>query len=237
LPLRNPRRRLLDELYEEEVRMGLRSLRVRVTAIALVTGFGVAAAVAGAAPTALVTVKSTQNAALGKILVNGSGKTLYHYASEKKNAVKCTGSCARTWPPLLIGAGAKPVAAPGVTASLLGTVKRPDGKLQVTYKGLALYLYAGDKKAGDVKGQGTSGIWHAIAPSGVVVKKAATTTGTSTGSGAGSGSSGGSGGSGSSGSGSGSGTGSTGGGGGGGGGGGTGEPADCAANPGGYGCM
>ena len=110
-------------------------------------------------------MKSTQNTSLGKILVSSTGKTLYHFASEPKNAVKCTGSCATQWPPLLIGTGVTPVAAPGVTASLLGTVKRPDGKLQVTYRGLALYLYSGDKKAGDVKGQG--GSWHAIAPSGV----------------------------------------------------------------------
>ena len=75
-----------------------RSVRERLTVFALVTGFGVAAGVAAAGPTALVTVKSTQNSALGKILVNASGKTLYHYSSEAKNAVKCTGTCAKTWP-------------------------------------------------------------------------------------------------------------------------------------------
>src|SRR6187402_1259848 len=101
--------------------MGLRTLRVRFTAIGLVIGLGVAAAAASAGPTALVTVKSTQNSALGKILVSANGKTLYHYGSEGKNVVKCIASCAKQWPPLLIGAGATPIAAPGVTASLLGT--------------------------------------------------------------------------------------------------------------------
>src|SRR3954462_1328086 len=112
--------------------MGLRTRRVHLAVIASVIGFGVAASVASAGPHALVTVKSTNNSSLGSILVNSTGRTLYHFASEPKNAVKCTGVCAKQWPPLLIGTGLKPVAAPGVTASLLGTVKRPDGKLQVT---------------------------------------------------------------------------------------------------------
>ena len=72
------------------------------------------------------------------MLVTASGRTLYHDSSEKKNVVKCLASCASQWPPLLVAPGAKPVPGPGVTASLLGTVKRPDGKLQVTYAGLPL---------------------------------------------------------------------------------------------------
>ena len=198
--------------------MGLRALRVRLAAIAIVTVFGVAAAVATADHQSLVAVKSTQNVALGKILVNASGRTLYHYSSEQKNIVKCTGSCAAKWPPLVIAAGVTPIAAPGVTASLLGTVERPDGKVQVTYHGMPLYLFSGDAKAGDVKGQGNGGIWHAIAPSGSIVTKALTTsagagTGTSSGSGSGTGT----------GSGSGTGSGTT--------------TTNCAADPGGYGCM
>jgi predicted lipoprotein with Yx(FWY)xxD motif len=150
-----------------------------VAAVAIVV-FGVAAAVA---PASIVTVTSAQNTALGKILVSSSGKTLYHYSGEKKNSVKCTGSCAAQWPPLVVTASAKPAAGPGVTASLLGTIKRPDGKTQVTYKGLPLYTYSGDRKAGDVKGQGSSGIWHALAPSGAVVTKTATTSSSTSGSG------------------------------------------------------
>jgi predicted lipoprotein with Yx(FWY)xxD motif len=214
--------------------MGLRVLRVRLAAFATVTAFGVAAAVAGATPSALTVVHSAQNGALGKILVSASGRTLYHDSSEKKNVVKCLGSCASQWPPLLVAAGAKPVPGPGVTASLLGTVKRPDGKLQVTYAGLPLYLFAGDKKAGDVKGQGQGGLWHALAPTGAVVTKSVTVSSGSGTSGSGSGSS----------SGSTSGTGSTSGSGTGssgttttGGTGGSGGGTDCTANPQGYGCM
>ncbi|HZO98605.1 MAG TPA: hypothetical protein VFB42_14685 [Gaiellaceae bacterium] len=215
--------------------MRLRAVGPRWAAIALVAGLGVATTVASGAPTALVAVNTVQNAALGKILVSAKGRTLYHPSSERRNAVRCTGACAVTWPPLVVGAGAKPIAGPGVKASLLGTVKRPDGKLQVTYAGLALYLYSGDRKAGDVKGQGSGGAWHAVAPSGAVVTKAVTSApGSAGGATSGGGSSSGAGSS--SGSGSTPGSGSTGGGSAGGGSTG-GTTTDCAQNPGGYGCM
>ena len=106
--------------------MALRALRTRLAAVALVTGLAVAVGVANAA---LVSVHSTQNTALGKILVSASGRTLYHDSLEGKNLVKCIGACASQWPPLVIAAGAKPVAGSGVTASMLGTVKRSDGMI------------------------------------------------------------------------------------------------------------
>ena len=115
-----------------------------------------------------------------------------------------------------------------MTASKVGVVKRPDGKMQVTYAGLPLYLFAGDSKAGDVNGQGLGGLWHAIAPSGLVVMKAVKAGSTSSG---GSSSS-----TGGSTSGSGSTAPSTGGGSSSGGGSAT-TPSSCATDPGGYGCM
>jgi hypothetical protein len=78
-----------------------------------------------------------------------------------------------TWLPLVIPAGVRPISGPGVVASMLGTVKRPDGRVQVTYDGFPLYLFSGDTKAGEVNGQGSGGIWHALAPSGVPVTKVA----------------------------------------------------------------
>jgi predicted lipoprotein with Yx(FWY)xxD motif len=136
-------------------------------------GTAVVAASATAAPASITVVHSLQTSSLGIILVGAGGRTLYHDSAEAKNVVKCTGACSTHWPPLLIAPGAKPAAGPGVTPSWLGTVQRPDGKLQVTYRGMPLYLFAGDKKAGDVKGQGGSGIWHAIKPSGAIVTKGA----------------------------------------------------------------
>jgi predicted lipoprotein with Yx(FWY)xxD motif len=152
--------------------------------VSAVTGLAVLAITAAGAParSSLTTVSITNNGVLGTILVTAGRRTLYHESSEPRNSVKCTGTCASLWPPLLLASGAKPIPGPGITASLLGTVKRPGGKLQVTYRGLALYLYSGDAKAGQVKGQGVGGVWHAIAPSGLLVTKAATTSAGTTGS-------------------------------------------------------
>jgi predicted lipoprotein with Yx(FWY)xxD motif len=149
--------------------MGSRPLALAATAIGLAATAALASASVG------LTVKSSKSSALkATIVVNATGRTLYHTNVEHKNVVKCTGACAETWPPLL-AAGAKPVAGPGVTASKLGIVKRPDGKMQVTYNGYALYLYAGDSKAGQVNGQGTAGVWHAVSTTGAVVTTQAAT--------------------------------------------------------------
>jgi len=161
-----------------------RPLRVLATATAL----GAAVVAVSAAGTSVATVSSRTNAALGKILVGAGGRTLY---SERKALTECTGSCAVQWPPLVIGARAKPIAGPGVKASLLGTVKRPDGRLQVSYRGQPLFLFAGDAKAGDVNGQAVGATWHALTPSGAAVTKlvSSSSTGSTPGDSAGSGSS------------------------------------------------
>lgn len=209
--------------------MALRARYLTLTAVVAV--FGLFAVGATASPKTLVTVNTVSNSTLGKILVS-AGRTLYHPST------KCTGACTTAWPPLLVTG--KPIAGPGVVASKLGTVKLSGGKLQVTYAGKALYRYAGDKKAGQVKGQGAGGTWHAVAPSGVLVMKSLTSSAGTTSSGSGTGSSStGSGSTSSSGS---SGTTSSGSGSSGSSGSGSGSSSsdptgDCSTNPGGYGCM
>jgi predicted lipoprotein with Yx(FWY)xxD motif len=219
--------------------MRLRTLSVRLVAIAIVIVFGVTAVWASAA---LTTVNTMKNTALGGILVSANGRTLYHDSAEQRNVVRCTGPCATVWPPLLISGSAKPAAGAGVNKALLGTVKRPNGTMQVTYRGLPLYLYSGDKKPGEVNGQGSAGIWHALTPGGVVILKSVTASagsagsGSSTGSSSATGSSGSTTGSGNTGGTTGN-TGGTTGTGTAGTGTGTTGATDCATNPGGYGCM
>jgi hypothetical protein len=69
----------------------------------------------------------------------------------------------------VIAAGVKPVAGPGLDARKLGTIKRPDGRLQVTYNGLALYRDVYDK-SGQANGQGQDSLWYAVTPAGAVTK-------------------------------------------------------------------
>jgi predicted lipoprotein with Yx(FWY)xxD motif len=119
---------------------------------------------------AKVVVLRTLKTSSGRVLTNSKGFALYWYAQDTPNSSKCTGSCASTWPPLL----GKPQAAMGVTLTSLGTITRPDGSIQATYKGHPLYLYVLDTKAGKITGNGVGGQWH------VMFKKAASSTGGST---------------------------------------------------------
>lgn len=122
-------------------------------------------------------VNGAFNAKLKKtILVNAQGLTLYGFTADTGGKPTCYNDpadhCSRAWPPLTtVGA---PRAGKGVKASLLGTVKRKDGTLQVTYKRIPLYTDAGaksyglvaDKRPGDVNGVGFAQLWFALAPSG-----------------------------------------------------------------------
>jgi predicted lipoprotein with Yx(FWY)xxD motif len=159
-----------------------------VTAIAAVAGAGVLA-LGAAGSTGKPTIKMADNPSIGTIVVGATGLTLYHYADDHGSVVKCNGACAKQWPPVLIAAGAKPMAGPGITASKLGTVKRPDGTMQMTYAGWALYRFAGDTKSGQINGQGLEKEWYAVAPSGKVVKLLPAKESTNTGGAAPSGSS------------------------------------------------
>ena len=113
---------------------------------------------------------STASTSLGRILINSGGHTLYLFSKDKNDKSACSGMCAKFWPPLL--AAAKPRALAGVRASLLGTTKRTDGRLQVTYNRHPLYSFLKDTKKGQTDGEGLTafgGVWHAVSPAGAAV--------------------------------------------------------------------
>ena len=104
---------------------------------------------------------------LGRILVDSKGITLYDFVKDKGTTSVCYGACAALWPPLI--SNGKPLAGPGVRASLLGTTKRKDGKLEVTYNGHPLYYFVTDHKPGQTTGQGVNqfgGPWWVISAAG-----------------------------------------------------------------------
>jgi predicted lipoprotein with Yx(FWY)xxD motif len=150
--------------------MGVR-LRWALPVAALLAVSGVGAALAATmSKTSSGTVKAAHNATYGSLLVTAAGMTLYHYTPDRNGAVKCAAGCVQFWPPLVVKAGVKPTAGAGIVKSKLSTVKRPDGRTQVTYAGFPLYRYAGDKKRGDVKGQGFEKIWFAVTAKGTLAK-------------------------------------------------------------------
>ena len=98
-------------------------------------------------------VNLTSNS-MGKILTTKSGLTLYYDTADTPTKIVCTGGCATAWPPLLYTGSGTPTGGPGVTG--LGTVRRPGGGVQVTYKGKPLYTFASDGP-GQTSGQGVAG--------------------------------------------------------------------------------
>ena len=145
----------------------MRLLRTAVVGMLATLVFAVAASATGG-----TSVKIQKTANLGKVIASAQGRTLYMFRADHGTTSVCYGSCATYWPPLLTKS--KPVAGAGVKAALLGTTKRKDGKLQVTYKGHPLYTYVGDSKAGQTTGEGldlSGGKWYALAPSGAVIDR------------------------------------------------------------------
>ena len=162
--------------------VGRGALRRMVVVLALTAVLGVSGflasgwSVARGATRATATV-SLRKTTLGLILVNSSGHSLYLFAKDRNGTSACSASCAKFWPPLL--AHGKPTAGTGVKASLLGTTRRSNGSLQVTYNKHPLYTFALDKQAGQTNGEGSFAFgahWYGVSGKGTAVLKASTTT-------------------------------------------------------------
>jgi predicted lipoprotein with Yx(FWY)xxD motif len=105
----------------------------------------------------------------GPVVADGRGEAFYLFAGEKSSRSRCYGACADRWPPVL--ANGKPRAGPGGHSRLLGTTRRTDGKVQLTYAGHPMYYYAGDAP-GRILCQGVTefgGLWLVVRPSGKAV--------------------------------------------------------------------
>jgi predicted lipoprotein with Yx(FWY)xxD motif len=141
-------------------------LVIAFAAAAVVASIVAAIAVAGGAATGGARVAIAKSP-LGRILVDSKGITLYDFVKDKGTTSACYGACAALWPPLTTKG--KPVAGPGVRKSLLGTTKRTDGTLEVTYGGHPLYYFVTDKKPGQTTGQGVNqfgGPWWVLSAAG-----------------------------------------------------------------------
>ena len=146
-----------------------------------VMGLLAASALAGGAGSQATATLSLRQTNLGHILVSAKGRTLYLFMKDMNGRSACSGSCASYWPPLM-RTGTVTVGL-GVKRALVGTTKRADGRLQLTYNKHPLYTFALDKSAGQTKGQGSSNFgarWYAISAQGRAVLKSPTTTTTGT---------------------------------------------------------
>jgi predicted lipoprotein with Yx(FWY)xxD motif len=152
--------------------------------VAAVFGDASSAASQKAPKGALVSIHKT---ALGKVIADSRGRTLYLFEKDRNRMSSCNGACLAYWPAVLTTA--KPRAGAGVRASLLGVTKRADGRRQVTYAGHPLYRFVGDTKAGQTSGEGLTDFgaaWDAVAANGRPIEpKAPAAGGSGNGSGTG----------------------------------------------------
>jgi predicted lipoprotein with Yx(FWY)xxD motif len=117
-------------------------------------------------------VVSTAKTSLGRIIVNANGRTLYLFEKDRNGKSACSGQCAVFWPPLITSG--KPSVTNGARASLIGTTRRADGRLQVTYNHHPLYTFVKDKKAGQTSGEGVNAFgagWDVLSPAGAKIEK------------------------------------------------------------------
>lgn len=102
--------------------------------------------------------------ALGRILVNGQGHTLYLFLKDHHGKSSCAGACARVWPPAIVSHSAR--AGAGVKASKLTMTRRADHTLQLVYNSHPLYAMVADMRPGQTQGQGFLGTWFVVSPAG-----------------------------------------------------------------------
>ena len=132
-----------------------------------------AQASAGSARAARVAKVQLRRTSLGKLFVSGSGFTLYTFSTDHRNKNTCimVSGCPRIWPALTTSG--RPTGGTGVKASLLSTIRLPNGSKQVTYAGHPLYLYRESTEPGETSYVGAmqfGGTWDAINAAGHSVK-------------------------------------------------------------------
>jgi predicted lipoprotein with Yx(FWY)xxD motif len=162
------------------------SLLAIASALAVAACGGTGRATTGSATGTISVARSAavhvRNTGLGEILVDAQGRTLYLFKADSRGASACEGACAAAWPPLLAHGGSS--VAGGANASLISTIQRPTGALQLTYNGHPLYLYVADHKPGDVNGEGVTAFgapWYVLSPAGnQVTSSSSSVTGTAT---------------------------------------------------------
>ena len=146
-------------------------LSIGALAVVLSLAVGLSSALAANHSTSRGVRVMVANSGLGRILVDGRGRTLYLFERDRHGKSACNGQCASFWPPLI--ASAKPLATAGAKAALLGTTKRPDGRLQVTYNHHPLYTFVKDTKRGQTNGEAVKAFgaeWSAVSAAGAKVK-------------------------------------------------------------------
>ncbi|HEU0165074.1 MAG TPA: hypothetical protein VFQ54_08515 [Thermomicrobiales bacterium] len=108
------------------------------------------------------TLATSDNATLGTILTDANGLTVYTFKKDTPGVSTCYDACATNWPPVT---ATEPLTLPAGVPGTLSLIDRTDGSKQLAYNGQPLYTFAGDKAAGDTKGQAVGTLWYVVSPS------------------------------------------------------------------------
>jgi predicted lipoprotein with Yx(FWY)xxD motif len=112
-----------------------------------------------------------RNTRYGRILFDGRDRVLYGFTRDRRGGPStCYGACERAWPVYFSRGRVRAMS--GVRQSLIGTVRRRNGRLQVTYNGWPLYYYAHEGPR-EVKCQNVDefgGLWLVVRPNGRLVR-------------------------------------------------------------------
>lgn len=146
----------------------------KVGAIAAAILISGAALPALATASSAATLRTASKAPFGSYLADANGRAVYLFTADQDGVSHCYGACARAWPPVLVSG--KPMAGSGIVAGMLGAHQRRDGTQQVTYHGMPLYYFAGDKTAESTAGQDIDhfgGSWYLVSPKGEKIEASA----------------------------------------------------------------
>ena len=141
---------------------------VTITAAAiaaiLLTRSSTPAAPRAATPAATAPSVRAAKTRLGRILVNGQGRTLYLYMKDRGTKSACSRRCAQVWPPATVSGA--PTAGPGVAAAKLTTARGAGNRRQLVYNGHPLYTLTADVRPGQINGEGFLGTWYVVSAAG-----------------------------------------------------------------------
>jgi predicted lipoprotein with Yx(FWY)xxD motif len=137
-----------------------------VIILVLALSGGGSAATAPSAASHAANELTTRATAVGQILVDGRGRSLYLFAGDKPNRSTLSRAGLKVWP--AFAAGHLPLAAGGVGAAHISLI-HANGIRQLAYFGHPLYHFIRDGTAGATSGQGLrefGALWYTISASG-----------------------------------------------------------------------
>ena len=150
------------------VAVAVLTIAAAAVAVVLLTRSSTPAAPRAATPAAAASIR-VAHTKLGRILVNGEGRTLYLYMKDRGTKSACSRRCMQVWPPAMVSGA--PVAGPGVAAAKLTTTRGADNGRQLVYNGHPLYTLSADVRPGQINGEGFLGTWFVVSAEGKRIGK------------------------------------------------------------------